>query len=141
MKVTKSLKLLMHREGDADKIPDQTPLALTHSCSSHGQFSPSKLFCSDTMEDCFKGILRKVYWVLHHVKGRAVGSCSSPVLSTVLQWAAQPLGVTACTDIFHLIFDFKKANSLLSILPHASVSVSWPKATAQQVSCSYYSSL
>lgn len=46
IKVTKGrallLKLLMHGEDGADKIPDQTPLALAQSCSGHGEFSPSK---------------------------------------------------------------------------------------------------
>lgn len=106
----------------ADKIPDQTPLTLTQSCSGHGEFSPSKLllYCSDTMEGSFKGVFRKVFWPFHHVKSRAAGSPSSPMLSTVLQWAAQPLGVTACTQVFP-VHGFKKANSLLSILPCASV--------------------
>lgn len=95
----------MHGEDGADKIPDQTPLALAQRCSSHGEFSPSKqlLYCSDTVEDSLKGIFRKVYWILHHVKSRAVGSRSSPTLSTVLQWAVQPLGVTACTHIFQYV--------------------------------------
>lgn len=87
--------------------------------SSH---HPHSCCIAQTRWKIFEGYFLRGLLDTCHVKSRAVGSHSSPALSSVLQWAAQPLGVSACTLIFQCMI--LKKHTLCWVSSHMPVFLS-----------------